>query len=139
MSLSDAGTITTALEPITMSDDFKIEGMSAETAMLVLANEQRHTSKAIERLIKELKEHREAVDNRVNDMDARIQEHERRLTTMETTAKTGASVADWVWRVAPVIVMAIFAIATFMSDQKHVAKAVASQPPAIVQQISPRP
>lgn len=65
-----------------------------------------------------------------------VGEIDKRLHTMETTAKTGASVADWVWRVVPVVVMVIFAIATFMSDQKHAAKA-AQAPAAIVQQVAP--
>lgn len=79
---------------------------------------------------------REGLKERYLATEKSVGEIDKRLHTIETTAKTGASVADWVWRVAPILVTAIFAVATFMANNaaEHKPKAV---PAAVVQQANP--
>lgn len=59
---------------------------------------------------------REGLKERYLTTEKSVIEIERRLHTIETTAKTGASVADWVWRVAPVLIGLILWGATFVAE-----------------------
>lgn len=81
---------------------------------------------------------REGLKDRFIATESSVVDISKRLHTIETTAKTGASFADWCWRVIPTAAMVIFAVATFMAEQKNAAKNQPVQAPAaIVQQVIP--
>lgn len=77
---------------------------------------------------------REGLKDRYLATERSVGEIERRLHTIETTAKTGASVADWVWRVGPVIFAIMLWGATYVAE--HRAKP-APAPAVQVQQVQP--
>lgn len=124
-----------------MSDQLNIEKLDDRSALLLMAREQFHTAQAIERLAEEMKKHRETVDARVTALDDKIEKKttglddklaaiDKRLHTIETTAKTGSSMADWGWRVGPALVAAIFWLSSLVHDIKEPAKIL--DPPAAI-------
>ena len=111
------------------------------TSILLLANEMKHQTEAIDRLVLELRQHREAVDKRGDAQDVKIADHEKRLHTIETTAKTGASWADWLWRLGPVLMAGALWVFTLNNNvnEANAARKAAANPPAVIQQIVPAP
>lgn len=95
-----------------MTEDLQID---EKITVAVLANELKHLTAAMVRLVNELKQHREAVDERVDDVADDVRKLEGRLTVIETEARSNKGWLSWAWKLFgnPVSILIGFLILTY--------------------------